>query len=146
MMTAVYDRGQMPAALRETPGFGPEQLSDAVSREDPAAGEHAGPHMLLCRACRGAVTGAGERIVVQGSHAHTCANPAGLLFRIGCFRAAVCGYAGEPTYDWSWFRGMCWQVAVCRYCGAHLGWRFAGAGSEFHGLILDRLCGGGGYG
>ncbi len=96
---------------------------------------------LLCRQCLQVVTHPSQRIAVQGSHRHTFANPAGILFQIGCFRSAEgCGCSGPSTEEWSWFRGYSWQVSLCRSCLTHLGWLYSGDGRQsFQGLILDRL-------
>jgi hypothetical protein len=133
-------RGVRPQALRETPDGSAAALRDITSKNGPAAVAPDDPEAIVCRSCRMLITRAAERIMVQGAHEHTCANPAGLLYRIGCFRAAECSYAGEPTQEWTWFRGFAWQVAICRHCCRQVGWRFSAAGREFHGLILDRLC------
>lgn len=94
---------------------------------------------LRCAACGNAVTVPAEATAIAGGHAHTCTNPAGVTFRIGCFtRAPGCDEAGEPTTEHSWFPGYRWRVAFCRRCGTHLGWAFSGPG-RFFGLILARL-------
>lgn len=96
---------------------------------------------ILCRQCRHAVTTTAEIIEKHGSHAHTFANPDGILFEIGCFRNAPgCGYLGSPTEEWSWFKGFRWKIALCSQCLTHLGWMYvSGEGEWFHGLILNRL-------
>jgi hypothetical protein len=96
---------------------------------------------ILCRQCHHAITRPAERIVMQGSHRHTFANPHGIVFEIGCFRSVTgCGYAGAASDDFSWFAGYSWRVCVCALCLTHLGWMFSRMGSDtFHGLILDRL-------
>jgi len=106
------------------------------SEQEADTGEH-----ILCRQCRQIVTNAAERISVQGAHRHTFANPHGVVFEIGCFRAVQgCGYVGPATSEWSWFRGYRWRIALCSKCLVHLGWLYAsGGGDSFSGLILDRL-------
>jgi hypothetical protein len=96
---------------------------------------------ILCRQCHQAITKPAERIMMQGSHLHTFANPHGIVFEIGCFRSVKgCGYAGAASDDFSWFAGYSWRVCVCSLCLTHLGWMFSRMGSDtFHGLILDRL-------
>lgn len=76
-----------------------------------------------------------------GTHLHRCTNPAGYTYDIGCYRAAPgCGLLGEATAGDTWFAGYRWQIAVCGSCGAHLGWRYANAGSDtFYGLITAQL-------
>lgn len=96
---------------------------------------------LCCTACRGPVTAAAQRSVQAGRHEHVCANPEGILFRIGCFaQAPGCIIIGRPTSRWTWFPGFRWRVALCGRCGAHLGWHFGdGSGDGFYGLIINRL-------
>ena len=61
---------------------------------------------ILCRQCHQAITKPADRIAMQGSHAHTFANPHGIVFEIGCFRnVRGCGYAGVASDDFSWFAG-----------------------------------------
>lgn len=100
------------------------------------------PPALLCRQCLGFITRPGERIVVNGTHHHTFANPHGIVFEIGCFQQAPgCAAAGPPTDEFSWFAGYNWRIAICANCLTHMGWLFtaAGGGSRFYGLILDNL-------
>ena len=96
---------------------------------------------ILCRQCHQAITKPADRIVIQGSHRHTFANPHGIVFEIGCFRRVKgCGYAGAASDDFSWFAGYSWRVCLCTMCLTHLGWMFSLNGADiFHGLILDRL-------
>lgn len=94
---------------------------------------------LFCAQCRNPVTRQDERIPVNGAHEHTCTNPHGFTFRIGCFREANgCAALGEATPEHTWFAGYAWKVALCANCGVQLGWRYQAA-DRFHGLILDRL-------
>lgn len=96
---------------------------------------------ILCAQCRHSITSPRERIDVQGMHCHTFFNPYGIIFEIGCFRAAPgCRYAGPATGEFSWFPGYSWVVAVCSACGSHLGWLYSAPDKDgFHGLILDNL-------
>jgi hypothetical protein len=112
------------------------RVEDETAIRDPGAGKH-----ILCRSCRRIITHPGERIQMQGAHEYTFANPHGIVFQIGCFRSAAgCGYLGEPTTEFTWFRGFAWRVALCANCLINVGWLFAAPGGErFHGLILDRL-------
>ena len=99
-------------------------------------------HRILCAVCRNPVTHRDERIVVNGSPAHTCRNPHGFVFTIGCFRAARgCRCEVSATSEHSWFPGYEWSIASCAQCDRHLGWRFVAAADCFYGLILDRLIG-----
>jgi len=96
---------------------------------------------IRCRQCRSVIASPEDRIIVQGSHQHTFANPHGIVFEIGCFSAVKgCGHVGPPSAEFSWFAGYSWRVAVCLICLTHLGWFFSSPAKEgFHGLILDRL-------
>ena len=95
---------------------------------------------LFCAMCGHPITHQDERVPVGGSHEHTCTNPAGLTFRIGCFHeAGGCNAAGEATTEHTWFKGYSWQVALCANCERHLGWHFQAPADYFHGLIVDRL-------
>jgi hypothetical protein len=96
---------------------------------------------VRCAQCGHGITSPRERIDVQGMHRHTFFNPYGVIFEIGCFRAAPgCSYSGPATEEFSWFAGYGWRIAVCSACQAHLGWLYSAAGKgSFHGLILDNL-------
>ncbi len=95
---------------------------------------------LDCAACGHPITHTKHRTSVGGLFQHTCVNPAGILFEIGCFTEAQgCRHLGPESDDFTWFDGYTWQVAVCQSCRAHLGWRFWSADNEFWGLILNRL-------
>jgi hypothetical protein len=104
----------------------------AISRAEARA--------LVCAACSSIVTEPSQRLRVQSRHEHTFANPAGFVYRIGCF-ATACGARpfGAPSEEHTWFAGYAWRMAVCHGCGEHLGWLFAGSGPSFWGLILERL-------
>jgi hypothetical protein len=109
--------------------------------EDETEEEASEEEHILCRQCHNVLTSLNEQIEVQGSQKHTFANPHGIVFEIGCFRAVMgCGYAGPASDEFSWFKGFSWRAAVCVMCLTHLGWLFESrSGSSFHGLILDRL-------
>lgn len=95
---------------------------------------------LCCAGCRHVVTTEAARVEIAGAHRHTCVNPAGFVFRIGCFaRAPGVEGMGERVAEDSWFPGYTWQLALCARCSTHLGWRFRGLEPAFEGLILDRL-------
>ena len=119
--------------------FDPATAGDTRTHDRAAEAERAA-RRLRCAACRHPVTRDDERIAMAGTHLHTCTNPHGLVFRIGCFRRAPgCREAGPPTRAHTWFAGYAWRVGLCAGCAAHLGWHYAGAAGEFYGLILDRL-------
>lgn len=96
---------------------------------------------IVCRQCLFAITSKAERNIIDGAHAHTFANPEGIVFEIACYREAWgCVYVGPTSPQFTWFAGHVWRIAVCANCHIHLGWRFSTpAGRFFHGLITDRL-------
>lgn len=95
---------------------------------------------ILCRSCGHGITSAAEIIAVDGSHRHRFTNPAGITYRLGCFSAAGgCLVYGEPTRDFTWFKGFAWSLAFCQGCYHHLGWHYESSGASFFGLILDNL-------
>jgi hypothetical protein len=112
--------------------------SGAVAAEDQSPQEEA---YLLCRDCLHPIARPDDRINVQGRHAHSFANPHGLVFEIGCFQSAPgCGAIGPASDEFTWFPGHRWRVCICAACLVHLGWVFLpAAGAAFYGLILDRL-------
>jgi hypothetical protein len=109
-----------------------EEAGEEVPEEEP---------YILCRQCHQAITRPEERMVMQGSHRHTFANPHGIVFEIGCFKnVRGCGYAGMASDEFTWFAGYHWRVCFCAMCLTHLGWIFGSKGGDiFHGLILDRI-------
>jgi hypothetical protein len=113
-----------------------EQRAD--SEDEVRRGEE---KAVRCAQCGHAVTSPRERIEVQGMHRHTFFNPYGIIYEIGCYRAATgCGYAGPASEEFSWFPGYRWEIAVCSACGSHLGWLYRAPGKDgFHGLILANL-------
>ena len=96
---------------------------------------------IVCRQCLHGITSAAERAMIEGAHAHTFANPEGIVFEIVCYRDAWgCGYVGPSSPEFTWFAGHVWRIAVCANCHVHMGWRFsAAADNYFHGLIANRL-------
>jgi hypothetical protein len=95
-----------------------------------------------CAACSTRVTDEDAAIDVAGAHHHRCVNPAGIVFELGCFRAAPgCIVDGEPTGEFTWFPPFAWCYALCANCRAHLGWCYESDANRFFGLILARLVG-----
>jgi len=96
---------------------------------------------IVCRQCLHGITSTAERKIVDGAHAHTFANPEGIVFEIVCYRDAWgCAYVGPTSPQFTWFAGYVWRIAVCANCHVHLGWRFSThEGHFFHGLIANRL-------
>ncbi|MEJ2658432.1 MAG: cereblon family protein [Desulfobacterales bacterium] len=115
----------------------PENWVEDETKDDTLEQEE----FIRCRQCRNIIASPDDRITVQGAHRHTFANPHGIVFEIGCFKAVKgCGHVGLPSDEFSWFSGYSWRVAICFMCLTHLGWVFTAYGKEsFHGLILDRL-------
>jgi hypothetical protein len=97
--------------------------------------------LIVCRQCRQSIARPSDGIAVNGAHRHVFANPHGLVFEIGCFRAATgCGVVGPASDEFTWFAGYLWQTLLCTGCLSHLGWSFsAGSGDLFFGLIPDQL-------
>ncbi len=122
-------------------GLSPEDAARVESLLDEA--DAGGGERLRCGFCGHPITARSSRLEVDGAHEHRRINPAGFVYRIGCFRAAPgCTAEGEPTEHWSWFPGYAWQVALCRSCRGHLGWAFRMESSAFYGLIVTRLVAG----
>lgn len=100
---------------------------------------------LVCAACGTTVTWSRDRVERFGAHVHDRVNPAGVVFRIGCFRAAEGAHPAGPSHsEFAWFPRHRWQIGLCAGCRAHLGWRFVSAEGAFWGLILDALRAGAG--
>ena len=127
--------------LRTPPENDSDTMLDSLIEDETEKKTIEDEEYILCRQCMHVITSPAERIVVDGSHRHTFANPHGIVFEIGCFGSVIgCGYAGSPTGEFTWFKGFSWRVAVCIRCLSHLGWLFTSSGFEsFHGLVLDRL-------
>jgi len=95
---------------------------------------------LLCRQCRSVITSRRYAISVDGNHVHAFFNPAGIIFEIRCFKQAEgCTVQGEPTDEFSWFKGYVWRYALCATCLIHLGWLFDSGETFFFGLIDNKL-------
>ena len=135
-----YTPGQ-PHALRTPAEKSDTDLADQLSEEPAEEEETEDEEVILCRNCNAIITFPFERMMVDGLHRHTFANPHGIVFEIGCFRNAKgCAYSGPITDEFSWFKGYHWQIAVCGSCLQHMGWIFRSADRQpFHGLVLDRL-------
>lgn len=95
---------------------------------------------VICAACGAFVAAAADRMEVNGAHEHAFINPAGLIFRVGCFAEAPGVHAvGEESAHWTWFVGFAWRAARCRSCHEHLGWCYRSALATFVALILDKV-------
>lgn len=117
------------------------EKDDGTAPASTVKGEEAEERLILCRECLFPVTRAEEQGEMAGAFQHTFANPAGIVFTIGCFQSAQgCAPVGPSSDEFAWFPGYAWRVAVCRGCLTHLGWHFAApSGAGFWGLILDHL-------
>ena len=113
---------------------------EAPEKREVHAARIAEDHAVVCAACNHALTSASARIDVDGAHEHAFANPAGLTFRIACFRDAPgCRGLGDESTFWTWFKGFAWRVALCGACGEHVGWSYASDATAFFGLITNRI-------
>lgn len=134
----VRDTPHRPALLRQPPG------KDTPHRPDGAPGPEgetaAARPVLVCRACRTAITGPEHAMEVNGSHRHVFFNPHGFVFELGCFASARNVVpTGPKTDEFTWFAGHAWQAVLCAGCAGLLGWRYTGEGGGFFGLILPAL-------
>jgi hypothetical protein len=129
-----------PAALWLKTPAAPD-TGDAAAPESAVQTEETAEPLILCRECLFPVTREAAQTSMAGSFQHTFANPAGIVFTIGCFKSADgCASVGPASDEFTWFPGFAWRVGVCRGCLAHLGWTFAApSGAAFWGLILDHL-------
>ena len=124
---------------KERQALDPE-LKGLLEREEEEARD-----FIYCGTCSAVIGRDSDRIQINGSHEHSCTNPYGFTFHIGCFRDALgCDIAGSPEAADSWFMGFQWRIAACSECQRHLGWYFDRAvpGADnafFYGLILNRI-------
>jgi hypothetical protein len=96
---------------------------------------------LNCVQCGSKIARCNDRVQVNGKHEHSFINPAGVIYRIGCFTASPGALeVGQASSEFAWFRGYEWRCLCCAVCYVHLGWTFTQAAARFCGLILDRLC------
>jgi hypothetical protein len=113
--------------------------STSTSSRDEVEGEE----VLRCARCANAITSVRARIARADRHEHTCINPGGYVYRIGCFaKAPGVTPVGEPSAEWSWFEGYRWQVVRCSACVDLSGWHFTSSADSFFGLILNKLVSG----
>jgi hypothetical protein len=108
-----------------------DELADTREKAD---------RVYRCARCAAVITAPRYAIEKDGRFTHHVANPAGIVFYIGCFSEAPgCSIAGEPTMEYTWFPGYSWSYALCAQCGIHMGWSYRWGVASFFGLILDRL-------
>jgi hypothetical protein len=98
---------------------------------------------IFCAFCEKPVTQRRYKMQKDGQFEHVFTNPAGIVYRIGCFKQAPgCRLRGEETDYFTWFPGYAWSPAACESCLTHLGWRFTSQNRDrFFGLILAHLKG-----
>lgn len=126
-----------------TADHSPETTVAVADRDAPREAER----VYHCAVCATLVTRSRWEIAVDGAHERALFNRAGRLFRVVCFQEAPGAAAiGEPSDDFTWFRGFAWRIALCRTCRAHLGWRFDDTAPTrgFFGLIKSALIPGAG--
>lgn len=119
---------------RDAPAEDAASEVQSESEREPAKASR-----LVCAACGRLVTSRAEAIEVGDHHEHTFVNPAGFVYKIGCFEEAYCRAEGPTSSHWSWFPGYHWQVVLCAACGVQLGWIFRSTPHTFYGLIVERL-------
>ena len=94
---------------------------------------------LYCSNCSKLITRGRWRIERNDDHEHAVFNPAGQIFEIACFKEAPgVGVIGQPSNEFTWFKGYHWQIGFCLNCNSHLGWQYSGA-EIFFGLIKSKL-------
>ena len=97
---------------------------------------------ILCRNCHAHITEKDEEISINESDYHLFKNPAGIYFRVVCFKNAQgCTIISDYTEEHTWFEGYSWAITICRICHSHLGWHYISLDRTFFGLIADRLTG-----
>ena len=116
------------------PRDAPSNLVEAASWEKDIA--------YFCVRCGALITRGHWELSLNGGFEHVFFNPAGLVFRVLCFKEAPGAEArGAASGQFTWFRGYLWRLAMCQSCDLHLGWRYEGAEAPriFFGLIKDAL-------
>ncbi len=130
-----------PTLLREGQEISSDNLPEIIEAGHPEEQEFGPEENIYCRQCHQVISSDEQRIIREGTHEHTFANPNGLIFNIACFRLVTgCAYAGTFSQEFTWFTGYQWRIVICTMCLTHLGWLFVSGGADcFHGLIIDRL-------
>lgn len=122
----------------------PDGFRQHTPARDPGVDDAERPDeedVLYCAQCHAPITRRRHRMIVNEQHEHVFANPAGYMYRIGCFaEARGCMIAGEETEFFTWFPGYAWRYALCGRCIDLLGWAFRSQDAAFFGLIVDKLC------
>ncbi len=101
----------------------------------PLSDEATAPIIWLnCVQCGSKIARCNDRIQVNETHEHTFINPAGVIYRIGCFSASPGAFeVGEASAEFTWFRGYAWRCLCCTGCEVHLGWTFTQEAARFAG-------------
>lgn len=118
----------------------PRDATDLVT--DSHVHERSGGVAYYCARCGTLMTRGSLGIRMNGDHEHVVFNPAGMMFRVACFKDAPGAVAvGNVSDQFSWFRGFTWRIALCKTCDAQMGWMYEGAGAPavFFGLIRAML-------
>jgi len=130
------DKTVIPISCLKPGDEKPKTTARPASREASVHGRRS----IVCAICGHEITTSDQEIAVDSNHKHVFSNPGGVLFEIGCFSDAWGAFVhGDATDEFSWFPGHRWCYASCSGCLTHLGWHFFGNGSNFWGLILNRL-------
>lgn len=112
---------------------------DAELKEKVKVKTELQPDDWLCIACNKKITTDKERFEYNNQTEFQFINPGGFYFDLITFDSADgCREIGEPTLEFTWFKGHSWSFAVCSRCSNHLGWKYVGKYS-FYGLIKSRL-------
>lgn len=118
----------------------PRDAADLVT--DIVVDESSGGVAYYCARCGSFMTRASLGIRMNGAHEHVVFNPAGMVFRVVCFKDTPGAVAvGNSSDQFSWFKGFTWRIALCKTCDSHVGWMFEGTGAPavFFGLIRAML-------
>jgi hypothetical protein len=95
---------------------------------------------IRCKICGHRISSSEKKIEVNGRHQHVFTNPAGVIYKIGCFSDANgCVNYGISSLEHTWFSDYSWRYALCSNCHTHLGWFYQSENNSFYGLILDNL-------
>lgn len=132
---------RLPAAMLKGDAAVFVQRTSVGGAPDPDRVRESEPtHWLQCLHCNHNVTRVSAGLDVNGKHEHSFINPAGVIYRIGCFgHAPGVIEVGEASGHFTWFAGYVWRIALCARCERHLGWGFHSSEANFFGLVLAEL-------
>ncbi len=97
---------------------------------------------LVCAACAHRLAAEAHRLVIDGAHAHTFFNPAGIAYHVCCYAEAEgATRTCRPERFFSWFTGYAWSILACGSCAQHVGWAFDGLEKDgsFVALVAGRF-------